>query len=140
MWTVSHALAEAVGVVAGILWRRPDRHPATFATLVGTAHLAPAVALGRRHNRPSMLLGELQRLFDVLLRVPRSWIHRPTGSWVKVRRVPSLPRFEPASPSLRCRRRERSRHVPNVCRRSRWCTSRSTPTPRLATRFRAMWT
>jgi RHS repeat-associated protein len=80
MRTVSHALSEPVGVVALVLRRRPDRHPARVPAPVGAHHLTPPMAAGRRDDRPAVLLGEPQRLLDVLLRVARTGRHAAPGS------------------------------------------------------------
>lgn len=75
MWTVSHALAQPVGVVARVLRGRPDRHAASLASLLRADHLTPAMTARRRRHRPAVLLGEAQRLLDVLLRVPGTGGH-----------------------------------------------------------------
>ena len=87
MRTVSHALADPVGVVAGVLRRRPDRHSAGIPALVGASHLTPTVAARRRDNRPAVVFGVAQCLFDVLSGVPGSGDHsraalRVLSAWV----------------------------------------------------------
>src|SRR3989442_3928668 len=87
MRTVSHALGDPVGVVAGVLRRRPDRHSAGIPALVGASHLPPTVAARRRDNRPAVVFGVAQCLFDVLSGVPGSGDHsraalRVLSAWV----------------------------------------------------------
>ena len=123
-------------MIAGVLRRGPDRHPAAGRHRRRAVHHAPVVSRGFRDDGPSGLACGGQRLLDVLLRVPPEPDHAPRCC------VVSTPYQRMAGPAREgregCRSRGRRRYLPTASRPSSRQSLRSRRLQRIALRRRAL--